>query len=97
MRRDAGELPPDVAAAEQAADLLALELLAPREEVLSLTPPVVATGGLAKALRTRFGLPEKVAREYAAMLTPQPIEAEPLLLRLRKALADCRTSAIDGE
>lgn len=80
LRREAGELPPDVAVAERAADRLAYELLAPAD---------LALGRSITELAATFGLPRVQAERYAAILDPVP-SGDPLLLRLRDASEKCR-------
>jgi hypothetical protein len=70
--------------AEQTADTLALELLAPAEQALSALGPAPADP--ARLLAERFGLPPAVARRYAAQLIqPEPPAAAELR---RLGLAD---------
>jgi hypothetical protein len=69
-----------VLAAEDEADRLAYELLAPAEEVLSRAGPLPKPDP-AELLRTDFGLPAAHARRYGDILFP-PAPADPLLRRL---------------
>lgn len=62
--------------AEERADRLALELLAPAEEVLALVSDRAGSSfeqlhWLVEVLRDKYGLPAAVARPYAAALLPQ--------------------------
>lgn len=70
--------PPEVHAAEAAADLLAFELLAPAE--------AIGVSGdraeLVDRLVRTFGLPPGPAARYAAVLVPEPIGPDRLLARL---------------
>ncbi len=84
----------EVAAAEVDADRLAYELLAPAAEVLGR---LLAGGDAVGLLRRAFGLPADAAAAYAAILLPEPPPADPLLARLKKARAACRTPAGRGE
>jgi hypothetical protein len=59
-----------VTRAEQRADELALELLAPVEVVQALRPASEGWAPLAAWLRPTFGLPAAVAEEYAHQLAP---------------------------
>lgn len=69
-----------VTAAEQQADALALELLAPVETVRALLP--APTPALAEALlATTFGLPPTIAKFYARQLLPQDEDVPSLLHR----------------
>jgi hypothetical protein len=83
MRRDRGALPPAVREAEEDADRLALELLAPAAEVRRRSAGDRA--GCAALLRRDFGLPHAVAGAYPQALWP-PEETQPLLARLRAAV-----------
>ncbi len=69
-----------VLAAEDEADRLAYELLAPADEVLSRLGPDQEQD-LAELLRTDFGLPAAHAPRYRDILVP-PAPADPLLKRL---------------
>jgi hypothetical protein len=69
-----------VLAAEEEADRLAYELLAPADEVLSRLTPHQELD-LAELLQTDFGLPAADAARYRDILVPPP-PADPLLKRL---------------
>jgi hypothetical protein len=74
-----------VARAEEEADQVAYELLAPAADVLRRTGPVQnddARVKLTEMLRAEFGLPEEQAVDYARRLSP-PTWEDPLLRRLR--------------
>lgn len=78
--------------AEEAADLLALELLAPSGGILVGTnlPPKMT---LQCHLQERYALPAGAAARYADLLLPPPPPADPLLGRLPESLRNsCRTS-----
>jgi hypothetical protein len=75
---------PDVALAEDEADWLACELLAPGEEILLRAGPVSGKEGqavLVCLLRHTFGLPADQAQRYSKRLLPTE-ESDPLLRRL---------------
>jgi hypothetical protein len=75
----------DVARAEEEADQLAYELLAPAAAVFARTGPVRGERGrarLAAVLYDGFGLPAEPAAAYARLLVP-PRAEDPLLRRLR--------------
>ena len=77
-----GHLPgQDVSRAEQHADDLALELLAPIDAVRASQPPGAGRAAVAATLRHRFGLPAGPAEAYARRLAPAPT-GDPLLRRL---------------
>jgi hypothetical protein len=82
LDRDAeGSLPAGtVLAAEDEADRLAYELLAPADEVLSRAGPH-SNPELAELLRIDFGLPPAHAERYRDILFPS-VPADPLLKRL---------------
>lgn len=74
-----------VALAEEEADLIAYELLAPAADVLARTGTVQGDTGrerLAKVLQSDFGFPEQQATDYGRLLLPPGWE-DPLLRRLR--------------
>jgi Zn-dependent peptidase ImmA (M78 family) len=74
-----------VARAEEEADRVAYELLAPAANVLCRAGSVRDDAGrarLAELLRTAFGLPAEQASNYARLLVPTVWE-DPLLRRLR--------------
>ncbi len=68
---------PEAARAEEEADRLAYELLAPAEAVFARDPAASPD-----VLGTVFGLPQAQAETYAALLAP-PARVDPLLRRLR--------------
>jgi hypothetical protein len=73
-----------VARAEEEADWVAYELLAPAADVLSRAGPVRGDAGrarLTEVLRTAFGLPAEQAANYGRLLLPLVWE-DPLLRRL---------------
>jgi hypothetical protein len=75
----------DVARAEEEADLLAYELLAPARDVLARVGPVHDDAGrvrLVEVLQSVFGLPQEPASHYAGLLVPA-FREDPLLRRLR--------------
>lgn len=83
-RREA--LTGEVAVAEEEADRLAYELLAPAAAVSARLGEVEGEAGRARAvevLRAVFGLPAAQAEEYGRLLLP-PLPEDPLLGRLRK-------------
>lgn len=68
-----GHLPGrDVSAAERRADDLALELLAPSDDVRATVPPWATRPEVEAALHGRYGLPRDVAASYARRLSPEP-------------------------
>jgi hypothetical protein len=69
-----------IAQAEEEADQLAYELLAPAGDVLARGE--LSQGGLITMLKTVFGLPREQAADYARRLVP-PVRQDPLLRRLR--------------
>lgn len=74
-----------VARAEEEADQVAYELLAPAADVLAQTGTVQGAAGrasLVEVLQTIFGLPQEQATDYARLLLP-PVWEDPLLRRLR--------------
>jgi IrrE N-terminal-like domain len=74
-----------VARAEEEADLLAYELLAPSAEVLARTGTIQDDAGrvrLTAVLQSDFGLPRQQAADYGRLLLP-PVWEDPLLRRLR--------------
>jgi hypothetical protein len=74
-----------VAQAEEEADMVAYELLAPARNVLEQVGAVHGDVGrtrLVEALQTVFGLPEERAEQYAGFLLP-PVREDPLLRRIR--------------
>jgi hypothetical protein len=83
MERDSAGGPTKftVAEAEDDADRLAYELLAP-VEAIGATHKRRDRRGLTEALTDTYGLPELQAQQYAEILLPT-LHREPLLLRLR--------------
>jgi hypothetical protein len=78
-------LNPAVARAEEEADLVAYELLAPAADVLAQTGTIRGDAGRARlvtVLQTVFGLPQEQATDYGRLLLPRVWE-DPLLRRLR--------------
>jgi hypothetical protein len=74
-----------VARAEEEADLVAYELLAPAAEVLARTGTIQGDAGrvrLVELLQSDFGLPTQQAADYGRLLLP-PVWEDPLLRRLR--------------
>jgi hypothetical protein len=75
-----------VARAEEEADLVAYELLAPAADVLARCGQVQDQGArrawLVEVLQTDFGLPQQQAADYGRLLLP-PVQEDPLLRRLR--------------
>ena len=83
MSRDAGRRPPRaVAAAEEEADRLAYELLAPAEAVATRLGDKRGRSATAAILQSIFGLPPAQANHYAAILFPAAVP-DPLLRHLR--------------
>lgn len=70
-----------VALAEEEADLVAYELLAPAAEVMARAGEAGRIR-LAEVLQTYFGLPREQASDYSRILLP-PVWEDPLLRRLR--------------
>jgi IrrE N-terminal-like domain len=70
-----------VAVAEEEADRLAYELLAPAAAVVARTGPTPERARLLAALEEEFGLPPDRAAEYGDILVPPPF-VHPLLRRL---------------
>jgi hypothetical protein len=78
---DEGSLPRGtVSTAEEEADRLAYELLAPADAVQTRRGDLLGEA-LVQSLRAEFGLPDVHARRYAGMLVPCP-SPDPLLRRL---------------
>jgi hypothetical protein len=77
---DGNPLTSSIARAEDDADRLAYELLAPAEHVLANAPS--SKQALIRRLREYYGLPGRQASLYAGLLMPS-IKTDPLLLRLR--------------
>jgi hypothetical protein len=78
-------LDPAIARAEEEADQVAYELLAPAADVLECAGTAQGDTGrarLAEVLQTHFGLPREQAADYARLLL-QPAWEDPLLRRLR--------------
>jgi hypothetical protein len=86
------------AVAEEEADRLAYELLAPAAAVAGRVAEMAGTasrGRLAEILRTQFGLPAAPAEDYALALLPE-VPADPLLRDLFGASSEPRPSGSDG-
>jgi Zn-dependent peptidase ImmA (M78 family) len=86
----------DVTDAEDDADDLALELLAPVAAVRAGLTEGVRHAQVEALLVTTFGLPSAIAADYARSFVEED-EAPAWLLRLKKAQESCRTSRSDGE
>ncbi|MFQ3649151.1 MAG: ImmA/IrrE family metallo-endopeptidase [Gemmataceae bacterium] len=86
-------IPPAVARLEAEADTLAVELLAPEQEVRQLSYDATSAQ---KVYRDLFGLPEGIAARQAKWLFPGPAES-PLTDRLRQLLRTSRTSDLSRE
>lgn len=86
MTRHAEYQEPTVRAAEEAADTLALELLAPADVVMDRYATLPGEG-VRTVLQRDFGLTPAFAARYAPAAEPAP-----LLARLRRAQKSCRTS-----
>jgi hypothetical protein len=74
-----------VALAEEEADQLAYELLAPAADVLARTGDFQGDqqpARLAEVLQSEFGLPQDQSEDYSRLLSPLQWE-DPLLRRLR--------------
>ena len=82
MERGPGFVPPDVRDAEEEADWLAIELLAPEEALMARLSPNAGRGEIESVLRQTFGLPKSVASAHAARLVPE-VEECPLITRLK--------------
>lgn len=80
--RGAGFISQDVRDAEEEADWLAVELLAPEEELSARLSPNAGRLEIADVLRQTFGLPESIASVHAARLIPEWPEC-PLIARLK--------------
>jgi hypothetical protein len=83
MERDGGGNPAStfIADAEESADRLAYELLAPARHVLN-GPALASRQALSDRLRQFYGLPSAQASRYARILLP-PGYTDPLLARLK--------------
>lgn len=90
MRRSMGLYNPDLALAEEEADQLAFELLAPAEEVRRLAGSGSCEEGFEVILRETFGLPASAAKAYARVLCPVS-DSSPVVERLKKAHQTRRT------
>ncbi len=89
-----------VALAEEEADQVAYELLAPAADVLARTGPVQGDAGcvrLVKVLQTDFGLPPEQAAGYGRLLLPpvweEPAAAASALMSVRPQRRGCRILA----
>jgi hypothetical protein len=74
-----------IASAEEDADRLAYELLAPIEHVLAAVNGSPSRTSVQQVLASVFGLPKAHAGRYADLLFPSAPAADPLLGRLRAA------------
>lgn len=83
MGRGDGFLSPEVREAEEEADWLAVELLAPEEELSPRLRSDATREEIADVLCEAFGLPECAASAHAARLVPEVGEC-PLIARLKK-------------
>jgi Zn-dependent peptidase ImmA (M78 family) len=97
MTRDHGRSPTAVARAEDAADRLAWELLAPEADVRRRLPRRPRAGAAVALLQRTFGLPLPAAVDYAAELFPPAPPPDPLAARLKKAWTARRTGAGSAE
>lgn len=82
---DGDYLTPATARTERAADLLAYELLAPEDllrQAVADLPTAKHPEHAEELLRSRYGLPPRPARAYAALLFAPPEAANPLLRHL---------------
>jgi len=82
--RDGKPVSSSIAQAEDDADRLAYELLAPADHVLGNGKPK-SRQELERNLREFYGLPSVQASRYAGLLLPQA-KSDPLLLRLRSVI-----------
>ena len=83
MERGDGFLSSEVHEAEEEADWLAVELLAPEEELSPRLRPDATRDEIAAVLREAFGLPKSAASAHADRLVPEVGEC-PLIARLKK-------------
>ena len=83
MERGDGFLSPEVREAEEEADWLAVELLAPEEELSPRLRPEAGREEIIAVLCEAFGLPKSAASAHAARLVPEVGEC-PLIARLKK-------------
>jgi IrrE N-terminal-like domain len=84
LARDSGGRPSGVILdIETEADLIALELLAPCNEVLRLAKP---GPGLASILAARFGLPAWAAAEWGRFITELCPRSDPVILGIERAI-----------
>ena len=72
-----------IVAAEEDADRLAYELLAPCEHILETIPDWRDRSALQEMLVAAYGFPRAQAVRYAAVLLPAEVHADPLLKRLK--------------
>jgi hypothetical protein len=83
LYRDNGSLAAfDIQTAETEADMLALELIAPRKDVEMLPPGL----GRVSILHTGFGLPRWAAEKWDAYLTGSAPRVDPLISSIAKAI-----------
>ena len=78
-----GFIPPEVREAEEEADWLAVELLAPEEELTARLSANASREEIETVLCQVFGLPKSAASAHAARLVPEVGEC-PLIARLKK-------------
>lgn len=86
MERRGGAATAAVSAAEQEADALAFELLAPTSELEAMAlsyAPDARRGRIAERLERHYGMPPAQAGQYAATLVPRPRQGSSLLRALR--------------
>ncbi len=81
-----GQVSPRVGHAEQEADRLACELLAPAQHILAGRPELSPEqrARVRHQLVTDYGLPAEVAATYLEQLAPSPRQGEPWLAALRQ-------------
>ena len=83
IERGCGFVPPEIREAEEEADWLAVELLAPEEELLTRLSPKAERAEVEAVLCRAFGLPRSAASAHAARLIPETPDC-PLIARLKK-------------
>lgn len=88
LRREAGHVPPAEREVEEEADLLAWQLLAPSEVVLSRVTGA-DRDAITAVLITDFGLSSSMARDYAAWLCPE-VKDSPIVRKLAAVWKSCR-------
>jgi hypothetical protein len=92
LRRDV----PQVRTAEDEADLLAWQLLAPVEEVLRRAGDEDDLDQVRALLMATFGLPATMADDYADWLCPE-VDESPVVTKLANVMNACRDRAGAGE